>query len=124
MELPIFDLTTLPIVMSDSNPILIHAGPTGSRRAPLFLIHDGGGTIFHYFLLKPLNRAVYGIRNPRCQPGQEWEGGLHQMADEYLSLIKPIAQRRPILLGGALHPHPSPSPRELASWSRAKEVFC
>jgi hypothetical protein len=110
--------------MADSNPILIHAGPTGSRRAPLFLMHDGGGTIFHYFLLKPLNRAVYGIRNPRCQPGQEWEGGLHQMADEYLSLIKPIAQRRPILLGGALHPHPSLSPREMASRSCGKEVFC
>lgn len=79
---------------------LIHPGPPGTRRAPLFLLHDGGGTIFNYFLLKPLNRPVYGIANPRTAPGQDWEGGLHQMAAEYLPMIKEATQGRPVMLGG------------------------
>ncbi|KAL3420509.1 thioesterase domain-containing protein [Phlyctema vagabunda] len=79
---------------------LIHAGPAGTRRAPLVLLHDGGGTIFSYFLLKAPNCAVYGIHNPRTQPPQDWEGGLPQMALEYLTVLKKRFQNRPILLGG------------------------
>jgi hypothetical protein len=85
---------------SSSSCTVIHTGPAGTQRAPLFLLHDGGGTIFHYFLLKPLNRAVYGIQNSRVQPGQEWEGGIPEMAAEYLDAIKKVVQRRPILVGG------------------------
>ena len=79
---------------------LIHPGPPGTRRAPLFLLHDGGGTIFSYFLLKPLNRPIYGIANPKVEQGQNWDGGLHQMAAEYLKVIKEVAAGRPVLLGG------------------------
>ncbi|KAM7189111.1 hypothetical protein V8F33_010232, partial [Rhypophila sp. PSN 637] len=69
------------------NPTPIQRAPTCSSQAPLFLIHDGGGTIFNYFLLGPLGRAVWGIYNPRFESGGRWEGGVSQMASEYLALI-------------------------------------
>jgi thioesterase domain-containing protein len=81
-------------------PVLIQAAPQNSRRAPLFLIHDGSGTIFSYYLLESLGRAVYGIANPRAYDEAGWGGGLKEMATEYLGMIRSIQPSGKILLGG------------------------
>ena len=81
------------------NPALVQ---DGVGKTPLILIHDGGGTIFNYFLLKPLRRPVWGIYNPKWDTGETWEGGLHEMAVEYLRLIRTVVPSGNILLGGKL----------------------
>lgn len=92
--------------MNFPNPFPIQRAPRGSHRAPLVLIHDGGGTIFSYLKLSPLDRAVYGIHNKRPGPHGRWEGGLHQMAEEYYGLIKSIISNGPFILGGQYIPRP------------------
>jgi len=67
---------------------------------PIFLIHDGGGTIFQYFLLGDLSRDVYGIYDPKFECESGWEGGMIEMAQEYLKLIKATRRAGPIFLGG------------------------
>ncbi|KAI9837009.1 MAG: hypothetical protein M1819_000658 [Sarea resinae] len=84
------------------NPCLIQSSPTKSTSAlPLYLIHDGGGTIVQYYLLNPLSRPVYGIYNPQFESGGRWEGGIAAMAREYARLIAATQPRGgAILLGG------------------------
>lgn len=55
---------------------------------PLILIHDGGGTTFAYHCLSPLGRPVYGIANPRFESGRPWEGGIPEMADTYVAMVR------------------------------------
>jgi hypothetical protein len=88
--------------MNDMNPALIQRGPAKQDRAPLFLLHDGGGTIFQYFLLGPLRRKVYGIQNSRFASGRSWEGGVPEMASEYVELIKSVVPSGKIIIGGKL----------------------
>ncbi|KAK1978345.1 hypothetical protein LZ30DRAFT_825097 [Colletotrichum cereale] len=64
------------------------APPRGETLTPLFLIHDGGGTTFAYHCLGPLDRAVFGIANPRFHSGVPWDGGLPEMAATYLRMIR------------------------------------
>ncbi|KAK1998302.1 alpha/beta-hydrolase [Colletotrichum falcatum] len=61
---------------------------SGEMRTPLFLVHDGGGTTFAYHCLGPLGRAVFGIANPRFHSGVPWDGGLPEMAETYLQMIR------------------------------------
>ncbi|KAH7370159.1 Alpha/Beta hydrolase protein [Rhexocercosporidium sp. MPI-PUGE-AT-0058] len=82
------------------NPTPIQKGSPGSSQAPLFLIHDGGGTIFNYFLLQPLGRPIWGIYNSRFESGEVCEGGIRQMASEYLRLIRSLQYSGNILIGG------------------------
>ncbi|KAK3988351.1 Alpha/Beta hydrolase protein [Cladorrhinum sp. PSN332] len=113
--------------MFDEQPSLIQEGPPASTSlwapkppTPLFLIHDGGGTIFAYYCLGILTpqRRVYAIANPRyhhsssssssssssddddtCSP--QFEGGIPQMASEYLAFIKSVFPwGGKIILGG------------------------
>lgn len=74
------------------NPDLIqHARPSAQPpKTPLFLLHDGGGTVFSYHLLNPLGgRAVYGIHNPHFnEPEKVWTDGIPEMAWHYAQLIK------------------------------------
>ncbi|EGS17514.1 uncharacterized protein CTHT_0068440 [Thermochaetoides thermophila DSM 1495] len=56
--------------------------------APLVLVHDGGGTTFCYHFLGYLGRPVYGIDNPHYDSGKAWEGGIPEMAREYLKPSK------------------------------------
>ncbi|KAF2181422.1 alpha/beta-hydrolase [Zopfia rhizophila CBS 207.26] len=84
---------------------LLETNPTQLQHAsgnatPLFLIHDGGGTIFKYFLLGGLGRNVYGIQDPKFECDDGWEGGIVEMAQEYITFIKAIKRAGPILLGG------------------------
>ncbi|KAF9700266.1 hypothetical protein EKO04_001730 [Ascochyta lentis] len=84
---------------------LLETNPTqlqysSGDKIPLFLIHDGGGTIFKYFLLGDIGRSVYGIQDPKFDCENNWEGGIIEMAQEYLTLIKAIRGTGPIFLGG------------------------
>ncbi|EPE34338.1 alpha/beta-Hydrolase [Glarea lozoyensis ATCC 20868] len=90
----------------DQNPILIqrhHHRQNFAQKAPpapLFLIHDGGGTVFSYFLLESLGRTVYGISNPNFETESTWENGIASMAEYYVNLIKATYPSGHILLGG------------------------
>ncbi|EFQ26009.1 thioesterase domain-containing protein [Colletotrichum graminicola] len=64
------------------------ASPRGETQMPLILVHDGGGTTFAYHCLGPLDRAVFGIANPRFHSGVPWDGGLPEMAATYLRMIR------------------------------------
>ncbi|KAI1100555.1 alpha/beta-hydrolase [Jackrogersella minutella] len=91
-----------------TNPALIYQGPSSRAaallskpRAPLILVHDGGGTNFSYHLLSPIDRPVWGIENARLHDGGWWEGGLRQMAEHYVGLLaKILPEGGDILLGG------------------------
>lgn len=67
---------------------------------PLVLLHDGGGTVLSYQALGPLDRAVYGISDPRFNSGKPWDGGIPEMARAYLQMIKAELPQRNIILGG------------------------
>lgn len=62
--------------------------------APLFLLHDGGGTTFMYSLLPPLGRFVYGIRNPHFVTGEIFAGGVSEMGQLYARWIRDTVARR------------------------------
>ncbi|EEH35027.2 hypothetical protein PAAG_06074 [Paracoccidioides lutzii Pb01] len=80
---------------------MIQAAPPGLETAtPLVLIHDGGGTTVSYCYLNSLDRAVYGIQNPRLYSGQPWEHGLPEMARIYADLILSVVPSGRLLLGG------------------------
>ncbi|RDW69666.1 alpha hydrolase-8 [Coleophoma cylindrospora] len=90
----------------NQNPILIqrhHYRKTFAQKTPpepLFLIHDGGGTVFSYFLLGSLGRNVYGISNPHFGTDLTWTNGIASMAECYAKLIKETCPFGDILLGG------------------------
>ncbi|KHE80294.1 hypothetical protein GE21DRAFT_6864 [Neurospora crassa] len=75
--------------MFRQNPNLIQPPltPLATSRPPLFLIHDGGGTIFSYYCLSDLHRPVYGIFNPCYSTKSTFEGGIPEMAKTYLDFI-------------------------------------
>ncbi|KAI2469048.1 alpha/beta-hydrolase [Annulohypoxylon bovei var. microspora] len=91
-----------------TNPALIYQGPSAraaslltKQRAPLILVHDGGGTNFSYHLLNPIDRPLWGIENARLHDGGWWEGGIAQMAEHYVGLLaKILPEGGDILLGG------------------------
>ncbi|ETS73689.1 hypothetical protein PFICI_14635 [Pestalotiopsis fici W106-1] len=85
------------------NPALIYEGPDWlpEPRAPLILIHDGGGTTFSYHCLDPTNRPLWGVENARLHEGGWWEGGIPEMARHYIDLIgKALPNGGEIILGG------------------------
>lgn len=88
--------------MQGENPVVIQQERFQASSVPLFLIHDGGGTITNYFAFGSLGRDLYGIYNPRFQTGQTWPGGISEMAKEYVEMIKEISPSKTILLGGSL----------------------
>ncbi|KAL7619669.1 hypothetical protein AAE478_010210 [Parahypoxylon ruwenzoriense] len=91
-----------------TNPALIHEGPSrrarsvlAKPRAPLILVHDGGGTTFSYFLLDPVDRPLWGIENAKLHDGGWWSGGIAEMAAHYIQLLaKILPEGGDILLGG------------------------
>lgn len=85
-------------MMLDQNPTQIQFA---TRHAtPLILIHDGGGSTFGYFTLGSLNRDVYGIHNPHFFSGEPWTGGMNEMAETYIQLLKDSNITGSIFLGG------------------------
>lgn len=62
--------------------------------APLFLMHDGGGTTFMYTFLSPLQRFLYGIRNPHFTTGEVFTGGVAEMGRLYARWVREaVAQK-------------------------------
>ncbi|KAI7978697.1 hypothetical protein EIK77_010603 [Talaromyces pinophilus] len=94
--------------MFGDNPVIIQQERFQASSVPLFLIHDGGGTITSYYSFGDLGRDLYGIYNPRFQDGEKWTGGIVQMAQEYVEMIKTIAPGNRIMLGGMLLLYNSP----------------
>ncbi|KAK8020069.1 hypothetical protein PG990_005207 [Apiospora arundinis] len=88
------------------NPTLISEGPEPMSyvrpRAPLILIHDGGGTTFSYHCLEPpMNRPLYGVANAHFDDGGWWKGGISEMAAHYIGLIsEALPEGGNIILGG------------------------
>ncbi|KAK1778648.1 hypothetical protein QBC45DRAFT_451466 [Copromyces sp. CBS 386.78] len=75
--------------MFHRNPNLIQPPftPLSTSRPPLFLLHDGGGTIYAYYCLSDLHRPVYGIFNPHFSSKSTFEGGVPEMGKTYLNFI-------------------------------------
>nr|POF13846.1 hypothetical protein CFP56_02870 [Quercus suber] len=81
----------------DPNPEQLQYG-RGSA-VPLFLLHDGGGTIFNYHLLGDMGRDVYGIQDPKFSSHDGWSGGIPEMARAYVELIRKMTPSGAIVLG-------------------------
>ncbi|KAH7025267.1 Alpha/Beta hydrolase protein [Microdochium trichocladiopsis] len=73
---------------------------TNPAALPLVLIHDGGGTVDSYRSLGPFECDIYAISDPRFEDEQPWQGGMREMAQAYLDLIKEKVPSKEILLGG------------------------
>ena len=72
-----------------------------SSTTPLVLIHDGSGTIFHYYMLGPLNRTVYGVAYPYFDDQAIPPGDLHQLAKEYAQAIRETIGKGSVIVGGS-----------------------
>ncbi|KAH7330547.1 thioesterase domain-containing protein [Rhexocercosporidium sp. MPI-PUGE-AT-0058] len=95
----------MPDMDHDDNPILIQSHrrrglSSASARAPLVLFHDGAGTLFNYFLLRPLGTDVFGLADPRATAQRPWDGGIEEMARYYLECMKTAVKPGPVILGG------------------------
>lgn len=87
--------------MFNENPTIIQQAPTTNcRNEPLFLLHDGSGSILKYFKIKSLDRAVYGIHDPKFLTNDIWDGGIREMAHAYIDLIKSVHPQGPLFIGG------------------------
>ncbi|KAM0283297.1 hypothetical protein ACHAQH_002594 [Verticillium albo-atrum] len=75
-----------------------HASP---GTTPLILIHDGGGTSFAYHCLDPLRRPVYAIANPHFHSGAPWPGGIREMAETYVTMVRRTVDSDEFPDGGA-----------------------
>lgn len=85
------------------NPVIIQVA--GERNvfqvpSPLALFHDGGGTLFSYFLLESLGRDVFGFAHPGVVSGQHWEGSIAEMGAYYYKQMKACMKPGKIVLGG------------------------
>ncbi|KAJ7022589.1 putative polyketide synthase [Mycena alexandri] len=81
----------------DTVPVPIQS-PETSARLPLFFIHDGSGLVNYYERLSFLDRAIWGIHNPRFVSGRAWDS-LVDMAAAYVEYILSTTSG-PLLLGG------------------------
>ncbi|KAJ7712367.1 putative polyketide synthase [Mycena metata] len=81
----------------DTVPVPIQS-PETTARLPLFFIHDGSGLVNYYERLSFLDRAIWGIHNPRFVSGRPW-GSLVDMAAAYVEYILSTTSG-PLLLGG------------------------
>ncbi|EDN93375.1 hypothetical protein SS1G_09241 [Sclerotinia sclerotiorum 1980 UF-70] len=83
------------------NPVLIQKAARRYKSAiPLFLFHDGGGTVLPYYFLESLNRNVWGISYPHLNDGGIFENGIKGMGEFYAGLIRGKVSRGKVLLGG------------------------
>ncbi|KAJ6479893.1 putative polyketide synthase [Mycena vitilis] len=88
---------TMESLRLNSVPVLFQR-PETRGRLPLFLIHDGSGLVSYYDRLSFLDRAIWGIYNPRFLDGRSWDS-LVDMAAAYVEYIVNTTSG-PLLLGG------------------------
>ena len=69
------------------------------RAIPLYLFHDGSGTIGMYSNIGNLERQVFGVANPKLNSQQPWANSLIEMAIQYASVIAATSSES-IILGG------------------------
>ncbi|KAJ7613999.1 polyketide beta-ketoacyl-synthase [Roridomyces roridus] len=79
-------------------PLPIQNPQVATGRLPLFLVHDGSGLINSYHHISSLDRAVWGIHNPRFINGQPWDS-VGDMAAAYAEYIFGVTTG-PVILGG------------------------
>lgn len=72
----------------------------GADCTPLVLIHDGSGMTFQYYMLQIQDRPVYAITNPYFSDGSTPEGGVTQLALEYIKAIDADLGDVEIIVGG------------------------
>ncbi|KAI1385561.1 alpha/beta-hydrolase [Hypoxylon trugodes] len=95
----IYDAFANPALIYDEAPE--HTSLLSKPPAPLFLIHDGGGTTFNYHLLDNIDRPLWGIENAHLHKGGWWDGGIAEMAAHYVDLLaKAKPEGGDIILGG------------------------
>ena len=83
----------------NNQPEMIHSGEQCDSQAyPLFLVHDGSGVCVQYRRLASIDRAVFGIHDPKFLSSDAWTD-IPAMAEEYAELIRG-ANKRPCILGG------------------------
>ncbi|KZT07803.1 ketoacyl-synt-domain-containing protein [Laetiporus sulphureus 93-53] len=82
------------ILLQDFRPAV------GIDPLPLILVHDGSGTVLPYAGLTSLSRPVWGIRNPKLSTGEQWDGGIIEMAHAYAEMITAIAGDSGCIVGG------------------------
>ncbi|KAJ5674340.1 type I iterative polyketide synthase [Penicillium maclennaniae] len=87
------------ILKLHEQPELVHlAQDKTSESAQLFLVHDGSGICVQYHRLKPFNRTVYAIHDPKFMDPDTWSG-IPAMAQSYARLIERTTSG-PYILGG------------------------
>lgn len=83
------------------NPVLLQKASRRNKSAvPLFLFHDGGGTILPYYFLESLDRNVWGISYPHIYNGELFENGIEGMGELYAGFVRSKIPRGKVLLGG------------------------
>ncbi|QMW41693.1 hypothetical protein G4B11_005017 [Aspergillus flavus] len=87
------------ILKLQEQPEIVHlAEDKAPQNAPLFLIHDGSGICVQYHRLRPFNRTVYAIHDPKFLDPDSWSG-IPAMAQSYARLIARTTSG-PYILGG------------------------
>lgn len=87
------------------NIVLIQKSSRKHKSAiPLFLFHDGGGTILPYYFLEGLDRNVWGISYPHIYDGGFFENGIEGMGELYAGLIRSKVPQGKVILGGKFCP--------------------
>ncbi|MFF5860743.1 amino acid adenylation domain-containing protein [Streptomyces sp. NPDC012751] len=75
----------------------------GDGSGSVVCVHPGGGTAFCYLPLAralPEDCGVYGVQSPGLNPGEDFLPTVEAMAEEYLRLIEPLLDGRPLVLTG------------------------
>lgn len=79
---------------------IYEAEPGDEPLTPLVLIHDGGGTIFQYYMLNYVGRRTFGIANPYFESGRHPEDGILGLARQYVKAVQHTVGKGPVILGG------------------------
>ncbi|KAK5166036.1 polyketide beta-ketoacyl-synthase [Saxophila tyrrhenica] len=93
------DLTFTPTSRALPSVRMAKIQVDASGRPPLFLFHDGSGTVECYRRLKQLGCDVFAIANPIMERGVHWAKDLVGMARHYAAAIAALPTRTVILSG-------------------------
>ncbi len=81
---------------------LVAIQPNG-RKAPLFLVHPGGGHVFSYIRLAQFlgsDQPCYGLQSRGLLDGQDSHTRIEDMAAYYIQAVQSVQPAGPYLLGG------------------------